>query len=74
MTKEEEIVQLEASLTGDMFKDMDIKDEIHRLKLEFINLSAVFHLRFLIKKLSIIDEKSNSLFNFLVIDLVYVSQ
>ena len=35
MTKEEEIADLESQLTGDMFADMDIKDEIHRLKLEW---------------------------------------
>ena len=34
MTKEEEIVQLESQLTGDMF--IDLKDEIHRLKLECV--------------------------------------
>ena len=31
---EEKIAQLEAQLTGDMFADMDIKDQIHKLKLE----------------------------------------
>ncbi|MDB4291229.1 hypothetical protein N9922_03340 [Cyclobacteriaceae bacterium] len=31
---EEKIAELEASLTGDMFADMDIKDQIHKLKLE----------------------------------------
>ena len=30
----EKIAELEASLTGDMFADMDIKDQIHKLKLE----------------------------------------
>ena len=40
MTKEEEIVQLESQLTGDMFKDMDIKDEIHRLTLECVGGSC----------------------------------
>ena len=34
MTKEEEITKLESQLTGDMFADMSIKDEIHKLKLE----------------------------------------
>ena len=34
MTKEEEIADLESQLTGDMFADMDIKDQIHKLKLE----------------------------------------
>jgi len=34
MTNEEKIAELEASLTGDMFADMDIKDQIHKLKLE----------------------------------------
>ncbi len=31
---EQEIAQLEASLTGDMFADMDIKDKIHNLKMK----------------------------------------
>ncbi len=34
MTNEEKRVELEAQLTGDIFKDMDIKDQIHKLKLE----------------------------------------
>ena len=34
MTKEEAITKLESQLTGDMFADMSIKDEIHKLKLE----------------------------------------
>ena len=34
MTNAEKIAELEASLTGDMFADMDIKDQIHKLKLE----------------------------------------
>lgn len=37
MTLEEvqsEITTLEASLTGDMFADMDIKDKIHNLKMK----------------------------------------
>ena len=34
MTKEEEIADLESQLTGDMFADMNIKDQIHKLKLE----------------------------------------
>ena len=38
MTKEEEIVQLESQLTGDMF--IDLKDEIHRLKLECVGGSC----------------------------------
>ena len=38
MTKEEQIVQLESQLTGDMF--MDLKDEIHRLKLECVGGSC----------------------------------
>ena len=29
-----EINALEAKLTGDMFQDMDIKDEIHNLKMK----------------------------------------
>jgi hypothetical protein len=32
---EQEIITLEASLTGDMFVDMDIKDKIHNLKMKF---------------------------------------
>ena len=36
MTYEEKIAELEAQLTGDMFKDMDIMDQIHRLKLECV--------------------------------------
>ena len=34
MTNAEKIAELIASLTGDMFADMDIKDQIHKLKLE----------------------------------------
>ena len=33
MTYEKKIAELEAQLTGDMFKDMDFMDQIHRLKL-----------------------------------------
>jgi hypothetical protein len=40
MTYEEKIAELEAQLTGDMFKDMDIKEEIHRLKLECVGGSC----------------------------------
>ena len=29
-----EIEQLESQLTGDMFKDMDLKDKIHNLKMK----------------------------------------
>ena len=29
-----EIAQLETQLTGDMFKDMEIKDKIHNLKMK----------------------------------------
>ena len=36
MTKEEEITQLESQLTGNMFADMNLKDQIHRLKLECV--------------------------------------
>ena len=36
MTKEEEILQLESQLTGNMFADMNLKDQIHRLKLECV--------------------------------------
>tara|TARA_B100000809_G_scaffold71455_1_gene69043 strand:+ start:311 stop:496 length:186 start_codon:yes stop_codon:yes gene_type:complete len=31
---EQKITNLEASLTGDMFADMDIKDNIHNLKMK----------------------------------------
>ena len=31
---EQEITALEAQLTGDMFKDMDIRDKIHNLKMK----------------------------------------
>lgn len=31
---DKEIAKLEASLTGDMFADMDIKDKIHNLKMK----------------------------------------
>ncbi|MEM6845982.1 MAG: hypothetical protein AAF944_16205 [Bacteroidota bacterium] len=31
---EKEIVALEAQLTGDMFKDMEIRDKIHNLKMK----------------------------------------
>ena len=31
---EEKIAQIEAQLTGNMFTDMDIKDQIHKLRLE----------------------------------------
>ena len=34
MTYEEKIAELEAQLTGDMFKDMDLKGLIRKLKLE----------------------------------------
>ena len=40
MTKEEQIVELESQLTGSMFMDMDLKDEIHRLKLECVGGSC----------------------------------
>jgi hypothetical protein len=30
----DQIKELEASLTGDMFMDMDIKDQIHNLKMK----------------------------------------
>jgi len=33
MTNAEKIAQLEASLTGDMMKDMDIRQEIHDLEM-----------------------------------------
>ena len=36
MTYEEKIAELEAQLTGDIFKDMDIMDQIHRLKLKYV--------------------------------------
>ena len=31
---ETSITELEASLTGDMFKDMEIRDKIHNLKMK----------------------------------------
>ncbi len=31
---EEEIEQLKSQLTGDMFKDMEIKDKIHTLEMK----------------------------------------
>jgi hypothetical protein len=31
---EKQIEELTAQLTGDMFKDMDIKDQIHNLKMK----------------------------------------
>ena len=31
---EQEIAQLNAKLTGDMFSDMDIKDQIHNLEMK----------------------------------------
>jgi hypothetical protein len=34
MVVEEQIVELEKSLTGDMFLDMDVKDKIHNLKMQ----------------------------------------
>lgn len=34
ITIEEQITALEAKLTGDMFSDMDIKDEIHNLQMK----------------------------------------
>jgi hypothetical protein len=34
MTKEEQIVELESQLTGNMMQDMDIKDKIHNLQME----------------------------------------
>ncbi len=37
MTKEEmqlEIEKLESQLTGDMFQDMDLKDQIHNLQMK----------------------------------------
>ena len=40
MTNEKKIVQLEAQLTGDMFADMNLKDEIHKLKLEEVGGSC----------------------------------
>lgn len=33
-TIEEQIKALEAQLTGDMFADMDIKDQIHNLEMQ----------------------------------------
>lgn len=34
----EEIKELESQLTGDMFKDMKIKDKIHNLKMKLNNI------------------------------------
>ena len=31
---ETQILELESQLSGDMFKDMDIRDEIHNLKMK----------------------------------------
>ena len=31
---EQEIAELEAQLTGDMFQDMEIRDKIHNLKMK----------------------------------------
>lgn len=33
-TIEEQIKELEVSLTGDLMMDMDIKDQIHKLKMD----------------------------------------
>ena len=38
---EKEITTLEASLTGDMFADMDIKDNIHNLKMKLEGIRPV---------------------------------
>jgi hypothetical protein len=34
ITLEEQITDLKAQLTGDLFADMDIKDEIHNLEMK----------------------------------------
>jgi hypothetical protein len=34
ITLEEKIVQLKSQLTGDMFSDMELKDEIHNLEMK----------------------------------------
>jgi hypothetical protein len=34
ITLEEQIADLKAQLTGDLFADMDIKDEIHNLEMK----------------------------------------
>ncbi len=34
MTYKEKIAQLKSQLTGDMFADMDLKDQIHKLKMK----------------------------------------
>ena len=34
ITMQEEINELKSKLTGDMFTDMDIKDEIHNLEMK----------------------------------------
>ena len=40
MTYEERIAELEAQLTGNMFADMGIRDEIHKLKLDGVGGSC----------------------------------
>jgi len=34
MTLEQELINLNNQLTGDMFQDMDIKDQIHNLEMK----------------------------------------
>jgi hypothetical protein len=34
LSLQEELEQLQAQLTGDMFQDMDIKDQIHNLEMK----------------------------------------
>lgn len=39
---EQQIKELEAQLTGNMFTDMDIKDEIHELEMKLKGVSCEF--------------------------------
>lgn len=38
---QQEIAELEAQLTGDMFQDMDLKDKIHNLKMKLNGVKPV---------------------------------
>ncbi len=40
-TLQTQIDQLESQLTGDMFKDMDIKDKIHNLRMKLNGVKPV---------------------------------
>ena len=39
----EKIAELESQLTGDKFMDMDIMDQTHRLKLEYVGGTCSIH-------------------------------